>query len=216
MIYCNENVVLYMSEQDLHLQSLRKRRKKLTRGFKTVIICIKFRYGVLFSLTLFFSFGFKSYTNIVPKKTSSSVVHESFLFFFESLVSRFTHHSIMSYLKNDQWPHCNNCASTVFSLLFISNLSIFAILLWPIKKKEHNRVVQQANFRCHFIWLPSTEEAQLINNRFSTRSSYSIHHFFCVFIYLFVVFVTTLFMFATFLAGIYLCTRAKLTKINYR
>lgn len=147
------------------------------------MICIKFRYGVLFSLTLFFSFGFKSYTNIVPKKTSSSVVHESFLFFFESLVSRFTHHSIMSYLKNDQWPHCNNCASTVFSLLFISNLSIFAILLWPIKKKEHNRVVQQANFRCHFIWLPSTEEAQLINNRFSTRSSYSIHHFFlCVYL----------------------------------
>lgn len=90
--------------------------RKRTNGFETIIICIKFRYGILF-----LSFGFKS-TRISCQKFGSSVVHESFLFvifYFQSVVSTFTHHSIMSCLKND---HIVTTVRVQF-FSFMSNLS---------------------------------------------------------------------------------------------
>ena len=75
------------------------------------------------------------------------------------LVSKFTHWSIMSWVKNHH---------------------IETSELRPFFTVSEEKSCSQANFRSDFIWSPSTEEAQLINNRFSAPSLHSIavHHFF--------------------------------------
>lgn len=119
-----------------HLKLLWNQKKNWPERFETVIIYIKFRYGTLFSFSLFYVAS--SQTRIsCQKNPAHQLFMKAFFFFFESLVSRFTHHSIMRCSKNDHIvTSCASCEYCFFFFFFISNLSKFAILLWPIQQKR--------------------------------------------------------------------------------